>query len=185
MSKVIAIACLLLVACATVRPPELVPSAVLAADAGSAPQAEVVPPSAVEPTPAPRPRRYYAAPMVALDLVILLSVIPVLGTIDERSRESDRAFAAMSALYLAGYLGGGPIIHNAYGNERQRGPSFLRRLGYPLLVGVGGGLFGRLLEGDCSGQEFCGLGAALGVVVGACVGVVAGAIHDWTKAYRN
>jgi hypothetical protein len=185
MNKVVAVACLLLVACATARPPQLVPAAVLAAEPASAPRIELAPPSAVEPVPAPRPRKYYAAPMVALDLLVFISVVPVMQMIDERSVESDNPVTAAGSLYLGAYLFGGPLIHNAYGNGRQSGSSFLKRIGYPVLGGIGGGMLGRVLEGDCSGEEFCGIGTAFGVVLGAGVGVVVAVIHDWTKAHND
>lgn len=161
------------------------PAAVLAAEPAPTPRIELAPPSAVAPTPAPRPRRYYAAPMVAIDLLVLVTAIPVGQMVEERSRESDKPVTATVALYLGAYLFGGAIIHDAHGNDRQVGPSFLKRIGYPVLGGIGGGLFGRALEGDCSGEELCGLGTALGVVFGAGIGVVVAVIHDWTKAYRE
>jgi hypothetical protein len=140
---------------------------------------DLTPPSLVTPTP-PRRTRSYATKLAVLDLILLVTVIPVLSWAEDDV--SENMTEALGTLYAATYLFGGPWIHSLEGNHGQVGPSVGRRLGYPAL-GILAGLFitGAFMDFECD-DELCFLPYFFGGIVGGGVGAIVGAVVDWTKA---
>ena len=136
------------------------------------------PPALVTPA-RPRRTKRYAAPMVAFDLLVLGTFLPVMrGAYDEPGEDGD----AILVGYAAAYLFGGPLIHHMAGNERQVGSSLLRRFGYAGAGVLGGVVLGEASIGnDCSDE--CFLAPLLGGLLGLGAGAIVAAIHDWTKAH--
>lgn len=139
----------------------------------ASPTPAVSPPTAVTPSPVAAPAPAYAPPIrrkvstwygwqtLIVDGSVVLASAVVGPTSD--------SFSATSALFLGGYLLGGPIVHFAHGEVGKGFGSLGLRVVLPLAGGVTGGLIG---VSTSDGDGFAALGSFAG---GASIGVLVGA----------
>jgi hypothetical protein len=126
----------------------------------------------LEPIPAPVRRDRYTLPIVGVDAALVLTAYPVIALSEQ---------PALGILYAAGYVAGAPIVHAMHDNPRQTWRSVIRRLGYPLVLGLAFALVGSAVETDC--YDTCGLIPALAFAAGAGLGGLAAMIEDALRAH--
>lgn len=121
-------------------------------------------------------RHWYGGTILAADTAALVMGIGAIGAAGSRGAQGFAWPLVIGASVT--YLADGPIVHAAQGRTGAAFGSLGLRLGTPL-VGAGvGGLVGAAAEGDCSGEALCGIGTAVGAIMGFGAGMVVASIVD-------